>query len=29
MVDGGGSPEVPRDDGLIDGVKKSTMKEMV
>jgi hypothetical protein len=29
VVDGGGSPGVPRDDGLIDGVEKSMVKEMV
>jgi hypothetical protein len=29
VVDGGGSSGVPRDDGLVDGVEKSTVKEMV
>jgi hypothetical protein len=29
VVDGGGSPGVPRDDGLVDGVEKSMVKEMV
>jgi hypothetical protein len=28
VVDGDGSPMVPRDDGLVDGVKKSMVKEM-
>jgi hypothetical protein len=29
VVDGSSSPGVTRDDGLVDGVEKSTVKEMV